>query len=266
MLPEVRPSIADFGAGIRGIAGDQQAALFGQGCFGRGQMKNTYGTGCFLLANFGNRRPEPKKGLVTTVACGPKGEPVYALEGSVFIAGAVVQWLRDSLKILEKSSDIEMLAAPSSGGVYFVPAFVGLGAPYWDMEARGAILGLTRGSGRGEIARAALEAIAYQTRDVIEAMGVRVRELRVDGGATANDLLMQFQADLLGARIVRPKNIESTSLGAAFLAGIGKGIWSAADVSSLIETDRVFEPAMDRKTRESLYASWKSAVARVRTA
>ncbi len=270
MLPEVRPSTSDFGAGIRGIAGDQQAALYGQGCVSRGQMKNTYGTGCFLLANTGTRRISSRNGLVSTLACGPRGESVYALEGSVFVAGAVVQWLRDSLRIIGTSSEVEDLACSvsSSQGVYVVPAFVGLGAPYWDMSARGAILGLTRGSGRGEIARAALESIAYQTRDVVEAMredtGVSLRELRVDGGATVNALLMQFQADLLGCRVVRPRNVETTSLGAAFLAGVGAGLWSSSDLEKLGAVDRVFEPRMKRKTREGLYQGWKAAVARVR--
>jgi glycerol kinase len=269
MLPEVRPSTASFGTAggvpIAGVAGDQQAALFGQGCVEPGSMKNTYGTGGFLVVNAGRRRRDSKAGLLTTLACGPRGEPVYALEGSVFISGAAIQYLRDSLGIIGKAAETEALArsVDSTGGVYFVPAFVGLGAPYWDMEARGAIVGLTRGSGRAEIARAALEAIAYQTRDVIEASGVRVRELRVDGGATANDFLMQFQADLLGARIVRPRNIGSTSQGAAYLAGIGAGVWrSARDLS--FPAERVFRPSMERRRADALYAGWKRAVARVR--
>jgi Mg2+ and Co2+ transporter CorA len=216
VLPEVRGSTAEFGrtdravfgaeTPIAGIAGDQQAALFGQGCFARGSVQNTYGTGCFLVANMGARRADSKRGLVTTLACGPRGEAVYALEGSVFIAGAAVQWLRDALGIIREAGETEALARSieSTGGVYFVPAFVGLGAPYWDMAARGAIVGLTRGAGRAEIARAALESIAYQTRDLVEAMRadaeLRIGELRVDGGATVNDFLMQFQADVLGAR------------------------------------------------------------------
>jgi len=276
MLPDVRPSAGDFGrtdrgvfgaeVPVTGIAGDQQAALFGQGCWTRGSMKNTYGTGCFLVVNTGARRIDSKRGLLTTLACGPRGEAVYALEGSVFIAGAAVQYLRDSLGLIEHAAETESLArsVPSTGGVYFVPAFVGLGAPYWDMDARGAIVGLTRGSGRAELARATLEAIAYQTRDVVDAMQadarLRIRELRVDGGAVVNGFLMQFQADVLGARIVRPKNIESTSLGAAFLAGIGCGFWSRPPLSPV---ERAWTPRMGAREREALYAGWKRAVQRV---
>ncbi|MBI2930788.1 MAG: glycerol kinase GlpK [Planctomycetes bacterium] len=277
LLPEARDSAGDFGrtdrhvfgaeVPVAGIAGDQQAALFGQGCFTRGTMKNTYGTGCFLVANTGPHRINSKRGLITTLACGARGEPVYALEGSVFIAGAVVQWLRDSLGIIADASQSEALARSieSTGGVYFVPAFVGLGAPYWDMQARGTVVGLTRGAGRAEIARASLEAIAYQTRDVVEAMqadaGLKIRELRVDGGAVVNDFLMQFQADILGARIVRPKNIESTSLGAALLAGLGTGFWTEPPLSPV---DRSWTPKMAPRQREALYAGWQQAVRRAR--
>jgi glycerol kinase len=270
ILPEVRSSTARFGEwnGIPlvGVAGDQQAALFGQGCVRKGSMKNTYGTGCFLMVNTGAKRVDSKAGLLTTLACGPKGETVYALEGAVFIAGAAIQYLRDSLKIIEKAEETEALAAsiPNTGGVYLVPAFVGLGAPYWDANARGAIVGLTRGSGRAEIARAALESIAYQTRDMIEAGGVKVGELRVDGGATANEFLMQFQADVLGARIVRPKSTGSTALGAAYLAGVGSGIWKSRDDLGL-DVDRVFEPKMPRKEADTLFKGWKEAVSRVVT-
>jgi len=274
ILPEVRGSAERFGScrlfgpeiPVVGIAGDQQAALFGQGCTAPGSMKNTYGTGCFLMANTGRRRRDSKAGLLTTLACGPRGETVYALEGAVFIAGAAIQYLRDSLGLVRKAAETEALARsiPSTGGVHFVPAFVGLGAPYWDMDARGAILGLTRGSGRAEIVRAALESIAYQTRDVVEAGGLRVRELRVDGGATANDFLMQFQADVLGARIVRPKTIGATAMGAAYLAGVGVGLWrSRAELP--LDVDRVFKPGMARREADALYAGWKRAVARVLT-
>jgi glycerol kinase len=272
MLPEVRGSTASYGTTslfgreipIVGIAGDQQAALFGQGCVRKGSMKNTYGTGCFMMVNTGPQRRDSKAGMLTTLACGPKGETVYALEGAVFIAGAAIQYLRDSLKIIEKAEETEALARsiPNTGGVYLVPAFVGLGAPYWDADARGAIVGLTRGSGRAEIARAALESIAYQTRDMIEAGGVKVGELRVDGGATANEFLMQFQADVLGARIVRPKTTGSTALGAAYLAGVGSGLWKSRDELGL-EVDRVFEPKMPRKEADALFAGWKKAVDRV---
>jgi glycerol kinase len=270
MMPEVRGSTARFGdwngVPLIGVAGDQQAALFGQGCVRKGSMKNTYGTGCFMMVNTGPKRADSKAGLLTTLACGPKGETVYALEGAVFIAGAAIQYLRDSLKLIEKAEETEALAKsiPSTGGVYLVPAFVGLGAPYWDANARGAIVGLTRGSGRAEIARAALESIAYQTRDMIEAGGVKVGELRVDGGATSNDFLMQFQADVLGARIVRPKSIGSTALGAAYLAGVGSGLWKSRDELGL-DVDRVFEPAMPRKEADALFKGWKDAVSRVLT-
>ena len=278
MLPEVRPSAGEFArtdpavfgaeVPVTGVAGDQQAALFGQGCLARGSLKTTYGTGCFLVLNTGRRRVDSKNGLLTTLACGAQGEPVYALEGSVFSAGSAVQWLRDGLGLIRRASDVEALArrAPSSGGVVFVPAFTGLGAPWWDADARGAILGLTRGAGRAEIARACLESIAFQARDVVRAMerdaGMRVREMRVDGGATANDWLMQFQADVLGARIVRPRNIETTSLGAALLAGLGAGIWSAPPAPS---TEKTFLPMMTASARERLCVAWRAAVARVLT-
>jgi glycerol kinase len=275
MLPEVRGSTASFGTTsllgreipLLGVAGDQQAALFGQGCVSKGSMKNTYGTGCFMMIHSGARRIDSKAGLLTTLACGPRGETAYALEGAVFIAGAAIQYLRDSLQIIARAEETEALAAsvPSTGGVYFVPAFVGLGAPYWDAGARGAILGLTRGSGRAEIVRAALESIAYQTRDMIEAGGVKVGELRVDGGATANNFLMQFQSDILGARIVRPKSIGSTALGAAYLAGVGAGVWkSRTDLG--LDVDRVFTPGMSRKEANTRFGGWKNAVSRVLSA
>jgi glycerol kinase len=274
ILPEVRGSASSFGTTARrllgrevpitGVAGDQQAALFGQGCVRPGQGKNTYGTGAFFVVNTGGRRRDSKAGLLTTLACGPRGEPAYALEGSVFICGAAVQYLRDSLGVISSADETERLArsVSSTGGVYFVPAFVGLGAPWWDAEARGAIVGLTRGSGRAEIARAALEAMAYQVRDVIDASGVRVPELRVDGGASANDFLLQFQADLLGARVVRPRNTATTALGAAFLAGIGAGLWSSA-AEIPIAVDRAFEPRMSRPRAEALHEGWRRAVSRV---
>jgi glycerol kinase len=276
MLPDVRGSADRYGTcdpallgaeiPLVGVAGDQQAALFGQGCTAPGSMKNTYGTGGFLMVNTGRKRRDSKAGLLATLACGPRGETVYALEGAVFIAGAAIQYLRDALKIVEKAADTEALARsiPSTGGVYFIPAFVGLGAPYWDMDARGAIVGLTRGSGRAEIVRAALESIAYQTRDMIDSGGIRVRELRVDGGAAANDFLMQFQADLLGARIVRPKTIGSTALGAAYLAGVGSGMWTSRGDLPL-DVDRLFEPAMAKKEADALFAGWRRAVRRVLT-
>ncbi len=265
-------SMLPDGIPIAGVAGDQQAALYGQLCHRPGMAKNTYGTGCFLLLHLGGRIAYSRNGLVTTVACAADGGPAYALEGSVFIAGAAVQWLRDELRLLDESRDSAYYAAKTAdtGGVYVVPAFVGLGAPYWDMGARGAILGLTRGSGRAEIVRATLESIAYQTRDVIDAMerdtGRRLSELRVDGGAAANDLLMQFQADILGTRIDRPREVEVTALGAAYLAGVGVGFWKgASDLARLRRSDRRFEPSMPRAERERRYAGWREAVSRVRT-
>jgi glycerol kinase len=252
---------------VSGVAGDQQAALFGQGCVRSGLAKNTYGTGAFLLLNTGSTIVHSKRGLITTVACGPRGEPAYALEGSIFIAGAAVQWLRDSLGIIAAAPETESLARglKSNDGVYFVPAFVGLGAPHWNAEARGTIVGLTRGTGRAHVARAALEAMAYGTRDVLDAMnadaGVATRELAVDGGASANDWLMQFQADVIGVPVRRPQLVETTALGAAGLAGIGTGVWRDADafLASRAEAT-VFTPALDDAARAPLLAGWQRAV------
>lgn len=259
-----------FGAEIpiAGIAGDQQAATFGQACFQPGMAKCTYGTGAFLLLNTGSRAVSSRNRLLTTVAASPGG---FALEGSVFVAGAAIQWLRDELGLIESASEVDEIAAgiQDSGGVYVVPAFVGLGAPYWDPHARGAILGLTRGSSRAHIVRATLESIALQCRDVAEAMaldfGGPLCELRVDGGAASSDVLMQMQADILGVRIVRPKITETTALGAAFLAGLATGFWeSVAEVESLWAPERVFEPAIPDRERELAYEGWKRAVERVR--
>jgi glycerol kinase len=275
-LPEVRPSSGEFGETrgvpglpdgipIRGVAGDQQAALFGQGCVSAGAIKNTYGTGCFLMLHTGSRRIASRSGLLTTVACGPAGEPAYALEGSVFIAGAAIQWLRDGLGIIGSAAETEALARSvrDSGETYLVPAFAGLGAPYWRPEARGLWCGLTRGTTRAHLARAALESIAYQTRDVVEAMkrdsGVRIRALRVDGGATANDFLMQFQADLLGVPLLRPSMAETTALGAARLAALGAGIGSPGRGEPA--GGRRFRPRVGRRERDRLYEGWKRAVA-----
>jgi glycerol kinase len=256
---------------IAGIAGDQQAALFGQACHAPGLAKNTYGTGCFLLLNTGTRAVASQNNLLTTVAWERGGQRDYALEGSVFIGGAVVQWLRDGLKIIRTAADIGALAAsvPDNGGVYLVPAFAGLGAPHWDAYARGAVFGLTRGATGGHLARAALEAIAFQSADVLAAMqkdaGLTLAELRVDGGATASDLLMQFQADLLGVPVVRPKVLETTALGAGYLAGLAVGYWTdAADVAANWRIDRCFEPAMPRDQVAELTAGWNKAVARAR--
>jgi glycerol kinase len=256
---------------VAGIAGDQQAALFGQACHKPGLAKNTYGTGCFLLLNTGTAAVASKQKLLTTVAWRRGGVTEYALEGSVFIGGAVVQWLRDGLKIIRTAADVETLAAstPDNGGVYFVPAFAGLGAPHWDAYARGAIFGLTRGATDAQLARAALESIAYQSAEVLRAMesdaGIRLAELRVDGGATANNLLMQFQADLLGVPVVRPKVAETTALGAAYLAGLAVGYWrDPADVAANWQVDRRFEPAMSRDQAAALTGGWDKAVARAK--
>ena len=254
---------------VAGIAGDQQAALFGQRCTAPGMVKNTYGTGCFMLMQTGADAVASGSKLLTTTAWRIKGRDDFALEGSVFMAGAVVQWLRDGLGIIKTSSDVGALAAsvPDNGGVYLVPGFAGLGAPHWDPYARGTIVGLTRGSNAGHIARAALEGIAYQVADVLEAMqadaGIRLAELRVDGGATQNDLLMQFQADILGVRVVRPKIIETTALGAAYLAGLGVGYWSnAAEIDAQWQAERVFEPVMPRSAADALCAQWRRALTR----
>ncbi|MEO5760891.1 MAG: glycerol kinase GlpK [Vicinamibacteria bacterium] len=254
---------------IAGIAGDQQAATFGQCCFKPGETKNTYGTGCFLLMNTGDKPKPSKNGLLTTVGWRINGKTTYGLEGSVFIAGAVVQWLRDSLQIIATSGEVETLAGSveDSGGVYMVPAFVGLGAPYWDSSARGAIFGLTRGTTRAHIARAAVDSIAYQSRDVIEAMrkdsGLALESIRVDGGATRNGSLLQFQADIIGAKVLRPVVAETTALGAAYLAGLATGVWADEDdIQRLWALDRTFTPSMDAAKRESLYAGWGDAVRR----
>ncbi len=281
LLPEVKSSsevYAEtdpelFGAPIpiAGDAGDQQAALFGQACFKPGMMKNTYGTGCFLLMNTGREADASSTGLLTTVAWRTRSKTEYALEGSVFIAGAAIQWLRDGLNIIPNAAVTESLAASitDNNGVYFVPAFVGLGAPYWDQNARGAIVGLTQGATRAHLTRAALEAMAYQTRDVIECMqkdsGIKARELRVDGGATRNDFLCQFQADILGIPVMRPVITETTALGAAYLAGLAVGFWkSEREIAHQWQLEKRFEPQMKRSERERLYEGWQEAVARVR--
>ena len=282
LLPEVHASSEVYGHCLRnvlgaeipiaGMAGDQQAALFGQGCHSPGMAKNTYGTGCFLLLNTGERAFSSREGLLTTAAA-RVGRPQYALEGSVFIGGAVVQWLRDGLGILKKSGDVEKLAAsvPDSGGVTFVPAFTGLGAPHWDPYARGTIVGLTRGSSAAHLARAALESIAFQSAEVLAAMqrdtGISLAELRVDGGASANDLLMQFQADLLGVPVVRPRTPETTALGAAYLAGLATGVWRNLDAISAHWQQTVrfgarFEPSMSRDAVAARMAEWSRALER----
>jgi glycerol kinase len=296
LLPEVLPSSGPFGETdaalfgqpipIAGVAGDQQAATFGQACYTPGMAKNTYGTGCFLLMNTGPQPKESTNGLLTTIAWGlqgtkdlglrtkSEGTPLvltYALEGAIFVTGAAVQWLRDGLKIIESAAETEALAAsvPDTGGVYLVPAFAGLGAPYWDPYARGTIVGLTRGSGRAEIVRATLEAVAYQTRDVLDLMqresGIAVKQLRVDGGMVRNDFLMQFQADILGVPVQRPKVTETTALGAAYLAGLAVGFWRDQDeIAANWAIDRIFEPQMSDDERERLYVGWQRAVARAR--
>ena len=282
MLPAVVPSsgvVAEttrdaLGASvpIAGIAGDQQAALFGQGCFRPGMAKNTYGTGAFVVMPTGAEAVTSTRGLLTTLACGSDGQPVYALEGSIFIAGAAIQWIRDGLAWIKSAAETEAIARKTADtmGVYVVPAFVGLGAPYWDPEARGAIVGLTRGVRREHVIRATLDSLAYQTRDVVDAMvaesGKPLETLRADGGASQNDFLMQFQADVLGVTVDRPKVIETTATGAAFLAGLGVGIWkTAAELERVRRVDRLFRSRMRDAERERLYAGWKRAVAMVRT-
>jgi len=281
LLPEVRPSAGDFGVTrgvpgladgipIRGVAGDQQAALFGQGCVRAGGMKNTYGTGCFLVLHTGSRPVRSRAGLLTTVACGPRGEAAYALEGSVFIAGAAIQWLRDGLGLLADATESETIArsVPDAGGTYLVPAFAGLGAPYWRPDARGIWCGLTRGTTRAHLVRAALESIAYQSYDVVSVLRregrSNPRALRVDGGATRNDFLMQFQADLLGIPIERPAMVESTALGAAYLAGIGAGLWERREkVPESVGRATRFEPLLKPAARRRMLEGWARAVRRI---
>ena len=283
LLPEVQSSSGLFGTScavgplpagipILGLAGDQQASMVGHGCLQPGTAKNTYGTGCFLLVNTGRRYVQSRHGLITTLAVGEDRQPVYALEGSVFIAGAAIQWLRDGLKLIETAQETEAMArrVHDTGGVYVVPAFVGLGAPYWDMFARGAMVGLTRGTTREVIVRSTLESLAYQTRDVVEAMqqdsGMRLRRLQVDGGAAQNNWLMQFQADLLGIEVARPHLVANTAKGAALLAGMALGWWKADRLDCVLErAERIFRPRMSSTQRHRLYQGWKEAVERVRS-
>ena len=277
LLPEVRPSSEVYGhtipsiigasVPVAGMAGDQQSALFGQNCFNPGEAKNTYGTGCFLLMNTGEDLCMSKNGLVTTIAWGLDGKVEYALEGSIFVGGSAIQWLRDGLRLVDSAPDSEWVAkkVPDAGGVYMVPAFVGLGAPYWDMNARGMIIGLTRGTTKAHIVRATLDSLAYQTRDVLGAMeadsGNRLAALKVDGGAVANNLLMQFQADLLGVPVDRPQITETTALGAAYLAGLATGVWaSKEELKKSWQLDTRFTPALDKKDADKLYKGWRKAV------
>ena len=282
MLPEVKDSSGTFGYAnlggkgghripIAGVAGDQQSALFGQACFEEGESKNTYGTGCFLLMNTGEKFVKSNNGLITTIAIGLNGKVQYALEGSVFVGGASVQWLRDELKLISESRDTEYFArkVKDNGGVYVVPAFVGLGAPYWDMYARGAILGLTRGANKNHIIRATLESIAYQTKDVLKAMeedsGIKLNGLKVDGGAAANNFLMEFQADILGESVKRPTVLETTALGAAYLAGLAVGFWeNKNEIKQKWVLDKEFTPNMSKEERDKKYAGWLKAVERTK--
>ena len=275
MLPEVKASSDDYGTvsilgrdvPICGVAGDQQAALYGQACFSEGDVKNTYGTGCFLLMNIGNRFITSQNGLLTTIAASAGDSVQYALEGSVFVGGALIQWLRDEMRLITDAADTEYFArkAGTNNGVYIVPAFTGLGAPYWDMYARGSIFGLTRGANRNHIIRAALEAIAYQTMDVIGAMeqdtGLRINRLKVDGGASKNNFLMQFQSDVIGATVQRAQVMETTALGAAYLAGLYVGVWTSADeIARSWGVDREYTPAMEQEEKEKLTRKWHKAV------
>jgi glycerol kinase len=276
MLPEVKSSGEIYGYArlggeeipVCGVAGDQQAALFGQCCYEKGEAKNTYGTGCFLLMNAGEEMPESKHGLITTLTARLKGErPQYALEGSVFVGGAVIQWLRDEMKFFAESKDVEKLAqeVPDTGGVYFVPAFTGLGAPYWDMYARGGIFGLTRGTKRAHVIRAAEESIAYQSAELVFAMekdvGEAITVLKVDGGASRDAFLMGFQADILGAEVVRPKSVETTALGAAALAGLTCGVWQdKAEIKALYTLSQRYVPKMTQQEREEKIKNWRKCV------
>lgn len=280
MLPEVRNSSEVYGytdehtfggaeIPIAGIAGDQHASLFGQACFERGMVKNTYGTGCFMLMNTGEKAVSSENGLLTTIAWGIDGKVEYALEGSIFVAGAAVQWLRDEMGLIKRSEDSEYMAmkVEDTNGVYVVPAFTGLGAPHWDMYARGTIVGITRGVNANHIVRATLESIAYQTKDVLKAMeedsGISLKELKVDGGAVANNFLMQFQSDILNTEVERPKIIETTALGAAYLTGLAVGFWSdKKEIEKNWKLDKRFNPSMDRKESGKLYGNWKRAVER----
>lgn len=281
MLPEVKSSSEVYGmthasilgneVPIAGVAGDQQAALFGQCCFEAGESKNTYGTGCFLLMNTGDKAVDSKHGLLTTIAVGIDGKVQYALEGSVFVAGAAIKWLRDELKMIDSAAETEKLAnsVPDSNGVYVVPAFTGLGAPYWDAYARGAVFGLSRGSNRAHFVRATVESLAYQSLDVIRAMeedsGISVTSLRVDGGASANDFLMQFQSDILNGGIIRPQVAETTALGAAYLAGLAVGYYKdCGEIKGNWKKDKEFVPALSDERREQLYSGWKDCVKRIR--
>ncbi len=278
LLPEVHnsseiycmtdPDICGFEVPVASAIGDQQAALFGQGCFKKGDAKNTYGTGCFMLMNTGDK-PVISKNLLTTIALGINGNVEYALEGSVFIGGAVIKWLRDELELITSAPEIDRLAesVPDSNGAYLVPAFVGLGTPYWDMYARGTIIGLTRGVKKAHLCRAALEGIAYEVRDVLDAMvkasGVPVNVLNVDGGASVSDIMLQFQSDILNTKVCRPKNVETTALGAAYLAGLATGFWkSKEEILERRETDRIFVPEMSEERRCQLYSGWQKAVER----
>ena len=278
LLPEVKSNSEVYGhtelfggsIPIAGMAGDQHAALFGQACFESGQAKNTYGTGCFMLLQTGTKAVPSKHGLLTTIAWEIDGQTEYALEGSVFIAGAAIQWLRDGLKLIDEAPDSEYYArkVQDTGGVVVVPAFAGLGAPYWDMYARGAIFGLTRGTSKAHIVRATLQSLAYQVKDVLEAMqkdaGTELKTLRVDGGASANNFLMQFQADLLGVDVERPKIVETTALGAAMLAGLAVGYWKRDDLAATWQLDRAFTPEMEQAERDKRYAGWQKAIERTK--
>ncbi len=280
ILPQAKPSryvygytegdnVLPNGIPITGILGDQQAALFGQTCFYPGMIKNTYGTGCFLLLNTGRKIINSSKGLLTNIVCNERGDPVYALEGSIFVAGAAVQWLRDGLGLIETPQETEAQAGKveDTGGVYVIPAFAGLGAPYWDASARGAILGITRGTGKEHLIRATLESIAYQTKDILEVMlketDISIERIRVDGGAAKNNWLMQFQADILNLPVERPLHLETTSLGIGFLAGLGIDYWKEGEIPHLWKREAIFFPRMGKEKREKLYTGWKKAVARI---